>query len=309
MKKQFLFALSLGLCVGSLWAQQPRSASEPQKLLQTSVGLMAPVWSPTGDKIAVTTDNYTGILVINADGSGLQSVTSAPGAGYKMTWSADGNRILGRTNIVDNYRTYHEVKVWSVVDGSSVTLVGKTRELKGMPTWKSVERISIAGSRGYQNVNTLNATISAPRSTNVYDIMVNDPVGAVAQIPALSNFAGKIIINPALSPNGEKVAFQVPGYGIYVCNIDGNNLESVAMGVHPSWLPDSENLIFTRVSDDGQVYTASDLYSINLSTKKEYLLTGNTSMIPMRPSVSPNGQQVVFENAADASIYVINLKY
>ena len=43
--------------------------------------------------------------------------------------------------------------------------------------------------------------------------------------------------------------------------------------------------------------------------KGEYLLTGNTSMIPMRPSVSPNGQQVVFENAADASIYVINLKY
>lgn len=309
MKKQFLFALSLCLCAGSLWAEQPRSASVPQKLMQTSTGLMAPVWSPTGDKIAVTTDNYTGILIINADGSGLQSITNAPGAGYKMAWSADGKRILGRTNIVENYRTFHEVKVWNVSDGSALTLVGKTRELRGMPTWKSVERISIADSRGYLTVNTLNASTSASQLINVYDIMVNDPVGAVSQIPQLSNYSGKIIINPTLSPNGQKVAFQVPGYGIFVCDIDGSNLISVAQGVHPSWLPDSENLVFSRVSDNGQVYTASELYSINISSKKEYLLTGNTSLIPMRPAVSPNGQQVVFENAADASIYVINLKY
>ena len=64
MKRNFVFALSICLCGLSLVAQ-PRSASEPQKLIETSVGLMAPVWSPDGSKIAVTTDNYTGILVAN----------------------------------------------------------------------------------------------------------------------------------------------------------------------------------------------------------------------------------------------------
>ena len=40
---------------------QARAASEPVKLLESRVGLMAPVWSPDGSMLAVTTDNYAGI--------------------------------------------------------------------------------------------------------------------------------------------------------------------------------------------------------------------------------------------------------
>ena len=52
---------------------QPRSASEPTLLIKSSQGLMAPVWSPSGDKIAVTSDNYDGIWVADADGSNLKN--------------------------------------------------------------------------------------------------------------------------------------------------------------------------------------------------------------------------------------------
>lgn len=307
MKQKLIIGLSLCVLGGNAFAQ-PQSASEPQLLLKSTVGLMAPVWSPTGSKIAVTTDNYAGILVANADGTNLIPLTDESGAGYKMQWSADGNQILSRTNIVENARVFHEVKVWNVESGKSTTLVNKTRDLKGTPTWKSVANISIADRIGTKsvNTNTLAATASTP---NVYDIMVNDPVHATAKIQALKQFANKMVLNPAISPNGEMVAFQIPGHGIYTCNINGDNLKHVCKGTHPAWLPDNESLIFTRESDNGHVYTASDIYAINTVTEKMNLLTGNTSLIPLRPTVSPDGTKVAFENAADASIYIINLKY
>ncbi|MBQ9077374.1 MAG: PD40 domain-containing protein [Muribaculaceae bacterium] len=309
MKQHFISVLSLLLCGGSMLASQPNGASQPQMLINASQqGLMAPVWSPQGDKIAVTTDNYNGILIANADGSNLRQLTDASGAGYKMMWSADGKEILGRTNVVENARVFHEVKVWDIESGNATTLVSKTRDLKGTPTWKSASNIVVADRIGVKSVNT-KTLATASSSSNAYELMVNDPVGATAKLPALTAYAKSIVINPAISPDGQKVAFQIPGKGMFVCDIDGNNLISFGKGSNPAWMPDSENLIFTRTTDDGQRFTSSDIYSININSKKEYLLTGNTDLIPRRPSVSPDGQKVVFENAADASIYIVNLKY
>lgn len=290
MKRNFVLAISL--CLGCAYVfAQPRSASEPQKLIEYSVGLMAPVWSPDGSQIAVTTDNYTGILVANADGSNLKSITSESGAGYKMKWSADGSQILGRTNIVENSRVFHEVKAWSVETCEAQTLIKKSRNIEGAPTWKSIK---------------VTPTLE---TTGVYELMVAEPAKATSKIASLNKYSGKMIINPALSPDGSKVAFQIPGQGMWICDNNGGNLKSIGKGSNPQWLADNQSLIYTLVTDDGSNFTSSDIYSININNGVKYLLTGNTNLIPLTPSVSPDGKKVAFENAIDASIYVINLKY
>ena len=171
------------------------------------------------------------------------------------------------------------------------TFVKKSRKLEGTPTWKSIH------------------STPALTSSNVYEIMVNNPAKATSQIASLKDYAGKMIINPAISPDGNKVAFQIPGHGMWICNSDGSNLKSLGKGSNPQWLSDNESLIYTVVTDDGTNFTASDIYSININSNSKYLLTGNTSLIPLTPSVSPDGKKVIFENAIDASIYIINLKY
>lgn len=290
MKRNLVLAITLCLCGASLLAQ-PRSASEPQKLIEHSVGLMAPVWSPDGSRIAVTTDNYTGILVANADGSNLKSITTESGAGYKMKWSADGSQILGRTNVIENNRVLHEVKAWSVNSNNVELIVPKSRNITGTPSWKSIK---------------VKPTLE---SSNVYEIMVNDPAKATSLISSLNQFKGKIVINPAITIDGQKVAFQIPGLGLWVCNSNGSELKSIGKGSNPQWLPDNESIIYTIVTDNGSNFTASDIYSMNIKTGKKYLLTENTNLIPLTPSISPDGKKVAFENAIDASIYVINLKY
>ena len=290
MRRNLILAITLCLCGTSLFAQ-PRSASKPLKLIEHTNGLMAPQWSPDGSRIAVTADNYTGILVANADGSNLKCVTNESGAGYKMKWSADGTQILGRTNIVENNRVLHEVKAWNVNTGKAELILPKSRNLAGTPTWKSIN---------------VKPTLEA---SGVYELMVNDPAKATSQIAALKQFKGKIVINPSLSHDGKKVAFQIPGQGMWVCNNDGAELKSLGKGSNPQWLPDNESIIYTLVSDNGSNFTASDIYSMNINSGKKYLSTQNTGLIPLTPSVSPDGQKVAFENAIDASIYVINLKY
>ena len=307
MKKSLLIAFSLCLAGGFAFAQ-PKGAGEPQLLIKSNVGLMAPVWSPDGRKIAVTTDNYAGILVANADGTALKSVTDEAGAGYKMSWSDDSKSILGRTNVVENRRVLHELKVWNAEDGSSRVVVAKTRGMKGTPTWNDALRVNFADRDGFKaaNVKTSAKTSVTP---DVYSLMMNDPVGAAKQIASLRPYAAKMVLNPALSPDGKKVAFQLPGKGVFTCNADGSDVKSLCDGSHPAWLPDNRTVVVSRVSDDGNRFTASDLYAIDIENGDEVLLTGNTDCIPLTPAVSPDGKRVAFENAQDASIYVMDLKY
>ena len=306
MKRQLLFTLAIVMCCGLTFAQ-PRSASEPKLLVKADVSLMAPVWSPNGDKIAVTSTAYTGVFVANADGSDLKCVTDAAGAGYKMQWSTDSKQILGRTNIVENNRVLHEVKVWSVNNSSARTLIHKTRDLKGTPTWKSIDRVIISDRAGVRTLS-LNGNPTATVA-NAYDIMMNDPVGAMTKIASLKDLGGRLVLNPSLSPDGKKVAFQVYGKGMYVCNIDGSALKSIGLGVYPTWLPDNECVVFNRTTDDGSRLTASQLIAMNVNTGKTVTLVANSDIIPLKSTVSPDGKKIAFENVADEAIYVVNLKY
>lgn len=287
MKKHYLIALSLLMCGGAVTAQ-PRSASAPQKLLQAPTGLMAPVWSPKGDKIAVTTDNFAGIIVANADGSDMRIVTNDAGAGYKMTWNADGNQIVGRTNITEGARMMHEIKSYDVTTGESRILVAKSRTTAAP---------------------TLKAAGLSRTANGVYDIMTSDPANAAKSIGALNGFKDKTIINPALSPDGTQVAFQIPGNGMWIINADGSDLRSLGKGSHPAWLPDGKTLVYTVVTDNGSQFTGSTLYAMDLASGKAVILTQQSDMIPLTPAVSPDGKKVAFENAIDASIYVVTLKY
>ncbi|MCC8038741.1 MAG: hypothetical protein LIP02_11545, partial [Bacteroidales bacterium] len=238
MKRNLLLALSLGL-VAQAWAVIPRSASAPEKLIDSPVGLMAPVWSPDGKQIAVTTDHFTGIYVANADGSSLKQVSKAPKAGYRMMWN-----------------------------GASVAAEAKD-----------------------------------PSGTTLYAIMVSKPDKATELIAALNDYQGKMVINPALSPDGSKIAFQIVSQGMWVINTDGSGLKSLGAGSHPSWLPDGTGVVYTQVSDNGHEFTASKVLAIDVVSMRQVTLSNIPGIIPMTPAVSPDGKRVAFENAADASIY------
>ena len=267
------------LSAGSLMAQS-KANGEPRLLIKSAQSLMAPVWSPDGSKIAVTGDNFIGIWVANADGSNLNQVSEALGAGYKMNWQ-DAQTIVSTPYTVEN--GLRMVRIENVnVETAEISEVAPAQ-------------------RGFRPSKVM-------KNVNLLRIMCDQPAEATRLIPSLEQYAGKMVLNPALSPDGKKIAFQIVSYGLFVCDVDGANLKSFGKGAYPSWAPNSRDLMFARIQDNGERFTASDLFSVNTETGVEENLTPNSDVIPITLSVSPDGSKVAFDNDVDGNIYVVDLK-
>ena len=279
MKKSLLLFSAIMLSAGSLMAQS-KANGEPRLLIKSAQSLMAPVWSPDGSKIAVTGDNFIGIWVANADGSNLNQVSEALGAGYKMNWQ-DAQTIVSTPYTVEN--GLRMVRIENVnVETAKISEVAPAQ-------------------RGFRPSKVM-------KNVNLLRIMCDQPAEATRLIPSLEQYAGKMVLNPALSPDGKKIAFQIVSYGLFVCDVDGANLKSFGKGAYPSWAPNSRDLMFARIQDNGERFTASDLFSVNTETGVEENLTPNSDVIPITLSVSPDGSKVAFDNDVDGNIYVVDLK-
>lgn len=279
MKKSLLLFSAIMLSAGSLMAQS-KANGEPRLLIKSAQSLMAPVWSPDGSKIAVTGDNFIGIWVANADGSNLNQVSEALGAGYKMNWQ-DAQTIVSTPYTMEN--GLRMVRIENVnVETAEISEVAPAQ-------------------RGFRPSKVM-------KNVNLLRIMCDQPADATRLIPSLEQYAGKMVLNPALSPDGKKIAFQIVSYGLFVCDVDGANLKSFGKGAYPSWAPNSTDLMFARIQDNGERFTASDLFSVNTETGVEENLTPNSDVIPITLSVSPDGSKVAFDNDVDGNIYVVDLK-
>jgi len=280
MKRKLIIAVALVLPGMSAMAQ-PTSWSEPQPFIKSEHSLMAPVWSPDGSQIAVTGDNYIGIWVADADGNNLRQVSESAGAGYKMLWNS--NQEITSTP-------------YTVVDGKRMTRIEQvnvsTASVKQVaPAMRNLKRSAGEGA------------------SSIYQIMLDEPQNATSMIAELSDYAGKWIINPVLSPDGTRIAFQIVTKGLFVCNADGSGLIELGKGSHASWLPDSRNLMMTCIVDDGHRFTSSDIYCVNVDKRSAVNITPTSDVIPVTIAVSPDGRRVAFDNDTDGAIYIINLNY
>ena len=280
MKRKLIIAAAVALSCSSLMAQ-PTAWSEPQLFIKAEQSLMAPVWSPDGSKIAVTGDNFIGIWVVNADGTELKQVSQAPGAGYQMRW-ASPQEILSTPYSIENQKRMTRIER---VDAST----GKIQQVA--PPTRNFLRSTVVGA------------------TSAYQIMLDEPKDATSKIAGLSDYAGKWIINPALSPDGTKIAFQIVTKGLFVCNADGTGLVSLGKGSHASWLPDSHNLMMTLINDDGHHFVSSDIYCVNVDNGNAINITASSETIPVTIAMSPDGTKLAFDNDTDGAIYIINLNY
>lgn len=280
MKRKLIIAVALVLPGMSAMAQ-PTSWSEPQPFIKSEHSLMAPVWSPDGSQIAVTGDNFIGIWVADANGNNLRQVSESPGAGYKMLWNS--NQEITSTP-------------YTVVDGKRMTRIEQvnvsTASVKQVaPAMRNLKRSAVEGA------------------SSIYQIMLDEPQNATSMIAGLSDYAGKWVINPVLSPDGTRIAFQIVTKGLFVCNADGSGLIELGKGSHASWLPDSRNLMMTCIVDDGHRFTSSDIYCVNVDKRSAVNITPTSDVIPVTIAVSPDGRRVAFDNDTDGAIYIINLNY
>lgn len=293
---------------------QPAASSDPVVLIaEPGQLLMNAMWSPDGKTIAYSAANFNGIWLADATGNNKRQLTADEAVGFGFSWSPDGTQILGRAATYQNRRRFHQVKLYDVNNLTEEVLVDNTRDLDGLPSFTpdgSLVAMVLDRKLEVKSSDRLSKNTRAGSSAVVYAIdgrLINANLITRSDVD-LTAFEGRFIFNVRISPNGQKVAFQVQGKGLYMLNTDGSGLTHLGFGEHASWLPDNKHIVVTMVEDDGHNITGGELYAIDVETTQSYHLTSHTNLTALKPAVSPCGKYVAFDNPDDGKIYVMQLK-
>ncbi len=196
-----------------------------------------PRWSPDRARIVFTVEDrsvvaspFTGVYIVNADGTNLRQLVHTSGGGC-AAWSPDGSRLLCTIEPLPGSGETVGTYVVSAADGSRLAVIPLLGRARG---W-TPDAAHIYGDYG-------------PLSG--YFFIANADGSGVRSIPNIVPEDGE----PALSPDGARIAFVSRRNGpseIWTMNLDGTGLTrlTTALGLtdlSPRWSPDGARIVFTR---------------------------------------------------------------
>jgi Tol biopolymer transport system component len=286
------------------------TSGQPKKLAGVEGDyFIQPIMSPDGTKIAFTESNYKGLWVINNDGSELRQISEEIGAGFDFSWSADSREILTRVYKYDGKKRQNAIKSINIENGSETNLSGYGREKLGIPKWTAdfsqVYYLKDENIVKIEMGRTLKSEEQRPFVYQSNSILYSDLNSSVRRISSDGNNAS--YLNVRVSPNGQKVAYEVMGGNLFTMNIDGTGVIDLGTGYNARWSPDSQYLVYMINTDNGHTYLSSDLFIIKSDGKEKIKITDTSDQLEMNPAWSADGKKIVFNTYADGAIYVMKV--
>jgi Tol biopolymer transport system component len=255
----------------------------------------SPIYSPDGARFAFVRRDAgslsTSIVLANADGSGLREITGLPEEVAGMALSPDGTKLAA----------VGSQGLWIVGPDMAPTLVtpaisSGSYDFIESPQWRP---------NGHELI-FLSSSLDLALQTGVFVVQTDGSgLRAIVQ-PTISDPA-----QPALSPDGTKVAYSIQGAGqreIHVADVETGvdrrvAFEGAVADVRPRWSPDGTKLVYERSGVDGfQLMVGS--------------VSGGpvTAIGPTRPDktggadvqFSPDGTRILAFYNADATSWVLD---
>lgn len=294
-------------------ASQMRALGPPQRLTPDGREFMQPVWSPTGEWVAVTGPQYNSIWLIKPDGSGLQELSSDLAVGYKMKWSPDGTMLLGRVSKWEKRRRYHAVKAYEVATKRAMVLSDFRPLMPGLPQWAPGNRpVALFANRGLELFELPDNRQSMKPAALNRPLVFASPRGIVVASADASTqrtitpISGAVV-NAAFAPDVSAVAFEAASGSLYVCSIDGSGVVNLGRGERPQWSADGTRLAYMISVDDGHRILNADIYVIRRDGTGKINVTGTPNLLEMNCSWSPDGRRLAFDERSRGGIWVVEL--
>ncbi len=280
-----------------------------------SVGqyFMNPVWSPDGNFIAMSGNNHNSIHLLDVQTGQIRQLVEADRSGYGFSWSADSEHILYRHSTTTDRIVQHAPAIVNV-DGGQPRIVGEgSMRMPALPVW-SADATSVITSDG-QRLKSVPSDVvleAAKLTSTLPSFALLNQGSALMMLGSggelrLDPIPGSEYINAALSPDGNKVVFEVLGGGLHVLDTVSGSITDLGSGNRPVWSPLGNRIAFMVAEDDGYTYTSSDIYLINADGSGRRKLSTTTSLMEMNPTWSPDGTRIAFDVYATGDIYIITI--
>ena len=273
---------------------------------------MSPVWSPDASMIAFTSAGYKGIWIINLQTKNVKLITDETAAGFAFKWSDDSKSILTRVARYEGIRRYNAVKIFNVETGESSLLTDYRTMMPGLPEFASAdEKIFIYGRNQLEIFDSgIEAKPVKKLNASQKIVYLRDDKIAVEdlttnELDVFEPVKSARVLNIQVSPDDNKIAFEIIGGNMYSMNVDGTGLLDLGIGYRPNWSPDNRYIVYMITEDDGHQILSTDIYTIKIDGTEKTNLTNSDNKLEMNPTWSPDGKKIAYDVFDEGAIYII----
>ena len=294
MKTNLIF-LILILLVINLPAQQYKVVEKVQLTFASEGEFYFPQITGQGNTVAFSGPNFTGLYLYDLNTDKKTLITEDPGAGYNPVFINDGQQVVYRTYQYKGPRRYSSLVSLNLITKEKKYIEQEQRDL-------SIPLMANPSTVGYVNNGQLKSfhaasfnTNSAPVSEKPLVIIENRSIVLYGNQSrkVLKPLGDGIYIWPLISPDGTKLLFTLAGRGTYISDLNGNIIIDLGVADAPQWSPDGEWIAFMDDKDDGDNYTASDIYITKIDGTSRTALTNTSDEIEMYPAWGTDNNKLV----------------
>ena len=259
---------------------------------------------PGTRSLLVAGEGYKGLSILDTRRGRVSVISDEAGAGYEPAVTADGKKVLFRSDSYSDNRKYSSIQSYDIESGVSQILLDKERDV--LPPAVS-ENAVLLKSENEQRIENYGTSMTKGTGGGTF-VVIEDMMPVLyrgdERKPLMPNGDG-FYIWASLSPDKTMILYNYQGRNTYICDMEGKVLHDLGTINAPRWFND-QIVIGMDDQDDGHRITSSELVYYSLAEKTRKVLTSTSERSEMFPFAFGN-KKIAF-TTDNGEIYVMKIR-